>query len=38
MDNLLFIAAAVVFGVDAWLHHSLVSAGFCLITLALFVV
>jgi hypothetical protein len=38
IDLILFIAAAVVFGVDAWLKRSLVSAGFCLLTLALFVV
>ena len=35
---LLIVAAAVCFGVDAWLHRSLVSAGFCLLTIALWLV
>lgn len=38
MNKILFLIAAVLFGVDAWKNGSLQSAAFCLITLALWVV
>lgn len=37
MDQILFIAAAVCFGIEAVWHKSLTAAGFCFITLALWV-
>jgi hypothetical protein len=37
IDLVLYIVAAICFGADAWQKRSLVAAGFCLITIALWI-
>lgn len=38
IKTIVFVIAAVCFGVDAWQNRSLVSDGFCLVTIGAFLI